>query len=178
MANSYYKMGQYEESQKLFESLTKSQDLKLAEKSFYNLGNTAYRQGRLKEAVEYYQEALKLDPTDEDVKFNLEFVRKEIKRRLEENQKQQQQKKQQCNNPQQQDGQQDQQQQKDQKQDQKQDGQKKQQEQQKAAVNPTPSAAPAATPTPMAAASDQKEKQGQERIKRKETGGKMALKGT
>jgi Ca-activated chloride channel family protein len=59
-----------------------------------------YRQGKLAEAVEYYKKALDLDPDDEDAKHNLEFVREEIKRRLnQEKQRQQEQKEQQESQP-------------------------------------------------------------------------------
>ncbi|MBF0207724.1 MAG: tetratricopeptide repeat protein, partial [Oligoflexia bacterium] len=93
MANTYYKMGKYEEAEKLYQSISQGTDVSLAEKSFYNLGNNAYRQGKLQQAVEYYQEALRLDPNDEDAKYNLEFVRNEIKRRIEENKKREEQQK-------------------------------------------------------------------------------------
>ncbi|MBF0312269.1 MAG: VWA domain-containing protein [Oligoflexia bacterium] len=161
MANSYYKMEQYEEASKLYESLAKSQDIKIAEKSLYNLGNTAYHQGKLKEAVDYYQEALKLDPQDEAAKHNLEFVRKEIKRRLEENQKQQQQQQQQQQNNQQCDNPSAGSEQKDQKQNEQkgeQKGEQKDQQQAQAlAPTPTPALAPGPTPTPAAVAAEKKD---------------------
>ena len=59
-----------------------SQDIQLEKKSLYNIGNCRYRQGRLEEAVEYYKQALDLDPQDQDAKYNLEFVREEIKKRI------------------------------------------------------------------------------------------------
>lgn len=45
---------------------------------FYNLGNTYYRQGNLGKAIVYYERALKLDPTNEDARTNLEFVNNRI----------------------------------------------------------------------------------------------------
>lgn len=41
---------------------------------YYNIGNAYYRQGNLGMAVVNYERALKLDPTDEDARANLEFV--------------------------------------------------------------------------------------------------------
>lgn len=41
---------------------------------YYNIGNACYRQGNLGKAVVNYERALKLDPTDEDARANLEFV--------------------------------------------------------------------------------------------------------
>ena len=88
-ANSYYKMKEYDKAFKLFESTAKKGDNELSAKSFYNLGNTAYKMGRLKDSVGYYKKALEMKPDDKDAKFNLAFVRKEIKRRIEEERKRQ-----------------------------------------------------------------------------------------
>ena len=128
MANTYYKMKQYPEAEKLFQSTALNGEKELAQKSFYNLGNVAYRQGKLQEAVEHYKKALELNPDDQDAKHNLEFVREEIKRRLEENKKQQENK--QCNNPnqQQQQGDKKEQQQGDKKEQQEQQQEKKEQQ--------------------------------------------------
>lgn len=83
VANAHYKMKNYEEAVKNYQDLAATaQDIKLEEKSLYNIGNCMYRQGRLEEAVEYYKKALELDPNDQDAKYNLEFVREEIKRRI------------------------------------------------------------------------------------------------
>jgi Ca-activated chloride channel family protein len=104
IASAHYQMKNYEEAEKSFATVAMAGDPALREQAFYNLGNCAYRQGKLQEAVELYKAALEVDPDDEDAKFNLEFVRDEIRRRHEEQQKRQQEQ-------QQQDQQQDQQQQ-------------------------------------------------------------------
>ena len=56
----------------------------------YNLGNVAFREGRLEEAEDLYSAALGLDQDDQDAKFNLEFVRREIERRKQQQQQQDQ----------------------------------------------------------------------------------------
>jgi tetratricopeptide (TPR) repeat protein len=45
---------------------------------FYNLGNASFRLGRLAEAILSYERALRLDPSDEDTRHNLEFCRQQI----------------------------------------------------------------------------------------------------
>ena len=45
---------------------------------FYNLGNAYYRQGNLGMSLVNYERALKLDPTMEDARVNLEFVKTKI----------------------------------------------------------------------------------------------------
>lgn len=85
IANAHYKTKNYDEAIKSYlDVAATAQDISLEEKSYYNLGNCFYRQGKLSEAVEYYKKALDLDPEDQDAKFNLEFVREEIKRRMNE----------------------------------------------------------------------------------------------
>lgn len=83
VANAHYKMRNYQEAVKNYQDVVATaQDIQLEEKSLYNIGNCRYRQGRLEEAVEYYKKALELDPHDHHAKYNLEFVREEIKRRI------------------------------------------------------------------------------------------------
>lgn len=45
---------------------------------FYNLGNAYYRQGNLGKAIVNYERALKLDPTNNDARANLDFVNSKI----------------------------------------------------------------------------------------------------
>lgn len=87
LASTYYKLGRYEEAEKLYQAVLSSGDSSLAQRAQYDLGNTAFRQGKLNEALNHFQQAAEMDPKDEDAKYNLEFTRKEIKRRIEEQKK-------------------------------------------------------------------------------------------
>ena len=51
---------------------------------YYNLGNAYYRNDKPGLAVVNYERALRIDPTDEDAKANLEFVRNRIQDRPED----------------------------------------------------------------------------------------------
>jgi len=62
----------------------------LKQNALYNIGNSLYRLGKYEEAVLAYKKALELDPGDMDAKFNLEFVREQLKK---QNQKDKQEKK-------------------------------------------------------------------------------------
>ena len=84
-----------------FEQATASRDRVLQERAFYNLGNTAYRQGEVDQtkaeslwqrAIKDYETAMALDPNDEDAKFNRAFVTKKLEKlkKQQEQQKQQQ----------------------------------------------------------------------------------------
>ncbi len=89
IGTTQYKIGDYAAARKAFEQVV-LQAPDLRQRVRYNLGNVAYREGKLDEAVKHYQSALELDATDQNAKFNLEFVREEIKRRMEESKKRQQ----------------------------------------------------------------------------------------
>ena len=89
LGSSHYQMRNYAEADQAFSRAVLASDVTLRQEALYNLGNSAFRQGRLEEAVELFKAALELDPEDEDAKFNLEFVRDEIRRRHEEAQKRQ-----------------------------------------------------------------------------------------
>lgn len=47
-------------------------------KLYYNLGNTYYRLGEMGNAIIAYERALRLDPSDKDVRNNLDFVNARI----------------------------------------------------------------------------------------------------
>lgn len=78
---SAYKLGELEAAEAAYQAVAQAKDRPLAEHALYNLGNTAYRQGKLEDAIRHYEAALGLDPKDEDAKFNLDFVRRELERR-------------------------------------------------------------------------------------------------
>lgn len=146
-----YKNEKYDEAENLFQRALSSSNLQMQQKAYYNLGNTQYRLGQQTEkddhqktielwqqAVQSYESALKLNPKDEDAKFNLEFVKKKLQQQQQQqqNQKNQQQNQnksqnQQDQNKQQQEQNQQQQNQKKQNQEQQKSDQQKSQEDQK-----------------------------------------------
>ncbi len=95
IGNTQYRIRNFEDAEAAFWGVVNAGEPEQRQRAFYNMGNTAYRQGKLEEAVAHYRQALDLDPGDEDARFNLEFVRREIKRRLEENRKREEQEQQQ-----------------------------------------------------------------------------------
>ncbi|MCB1036323.1 MAG: tetratricopeptide repeat protein [Acidobacteria bacterium] len=109
VGSAQYKMKNYAEAEKAFASAALAGDPRLRAKALYNLGGCAFRQGRLEEAVELYKSTLEIDPDDADAKYNLEFVRDEIRRRHEEAKKRQEEQQQNQDSQQQQEQQQDQQ---------------------------------------------------------------------
>jgi tetratricopeptide (TPR) repeat protein len=116
-----YQTKDYQKAMESFHKTLNVKDAGMQSMAYYNIGNALYRQNKLPESIQAYQEALKLNPDDLDAKYNLEFVRNKLK----QNSQPQQQ------NPQNQQNQKDQKQQDQKKQDDsKKQDQKKQQEQQ------------------------------------------------
>ncbi len=64
---------------------------------FYNRGNVLAKSGKLQEAIDAYNEALKLHPDDEDARFNKDLVSKELEKQKKEQQQDQNQDKPQQN---------------------------------------------------------------------------------
>jgi len=72
-ARAAYDRGDYSAAATLYQSLATSgaQSAEL----FYNLGNAEFKAGHLGQAVAAFRRALKRAPQDEDIRFNLEYVR-------------------------------------------------------------------------------------------------------
>ena len=99
LGTAAYKGKQYPEALKSFERSLNVQDINLQNQSYYNMGNTLYRQGEGAEkqkpqetiknwqaSIQAYENALKLKPEDQDAKFNRDFVKKRLEA-LKKNQK-------------------------------------------------------------------------------------------
>lgn len=136
IGSTLYRQGAFKESAEIFPNATTTDDSRLEAHTYYNQGNAFFRQQDYPQAIEAYKQALKLNPEDEDAKFNLELARKKLKEQMkpqQQQQQQQQQKEQQQQNEQQQQDQEQNQQQQDkqqQQQQQQQDEQNQQQQQQ------------------------------------------------
>lgn len=78
IGTTLYKLGDYSRAVEELQRAVQSTDASLAERSLYSLGNAYVRMGRLDDAVRSYRAALKLDPGDEDAKFNLEVIQARI----------------------------------------------------------------------------------------------------
>ncbi|MFC1554258.1 tetratricopeptide repeat protein [candidate division KSB1 bacterium] len=89
MGNVLYKQGKFEETFQEYNKVLNSDNADLHFRSFYNMGNTLYRMDKLPEAIQSYVKALELNPDDIDTKYNLEYVRNELKEQM-QNQEQNQ----------------------------------------------------------------------------------------
>jgi tetratricopeptide (TPR) repeat protein len=71
--NTLYREGEYEKAIEEYNKLV--DEGYLGTSLFYNLGNSYYRIGKIGPAILYYERALKLSPSDGDIKHNLNFAR-------------------------------------------------------------------------------------------------------
>lgn len=60
----------------LLDKSSKSKIPAVAEKSFYNLGNLAYNENKFQESIEYYKEALRINPDNFKTRQNLRLAQK------------------------------------------------------------------------------------------------------
>jgi Ca-activated chloride channel family protein len=100
-----YKLKDYTKALESFSQALLTRDTGLQGKGHYNLGNTLYQRGETEQsdekklsdwtnALDHYQQTLKLDPNDKDAKDNYEYVKQkieELKNRQAQQQQQQQQ---------------------------------------------------------------------------------------
>lgn len=87
---AHYKLNDFDAADAQFFRAAATGDDALRAEALYNLGNSAYRQDRLGEAIDLYMASLEVNPDDLDTKFNLEFVREELKKRQQQQQNQDQ----------------------------------------------------------------------------------------
>ena len=82
LGNSRYKQGDYAKAlQSYSRSVEQNSNSSTNQKANYNMGNALFRMNKLEESIVAYKKALELDPSDMDAKFNLEFVREQIKKK-------------------------------------------------------------------------------------------------
>lgn len=71
-ANAAYNEGNYGAALELYKDIVDAEQESVP--LFFNMGNTYYKMGTYPMAIYYYEKALKLDPSNEDVKINLEIA--------------------------------------------------------------------------------------------------------
>ena len=77
-----YQEGRWKDAADAWEGIV-SEGVESAE-LYYNIGNAWFKHGDMPKAILYYEKALKLNPSDDDVRFNLEFARGQIQDRIDE----------------------------------------------------------------------------------------------
>ncbi len=75
LGNALYRQGRPEEAADVFEALSQlTQDASLRADALHNLGNSQLGSGKIPESIESYKESLRLNPEDEDTRYNLVYA--------------------------------------------------------------------------------------------------------
>jgi Ca-activated chloride channel family protein len=88
-AAAAYHANKFDLALKEFQAAAATQDIDLQQQAFYNLGNAEFRLGEAnanaqermalwEQAIQHYDAALKIRPTDKDAEFNRDLVRKKL----------------------------------------------------------------------------------------------------
>jgi len=72
-ANQEYSAGYYNQALELYMSI--AEQGYTSPELYYNIGNTYFKLNRIPEALLYYERAYKLNPRNENIRFNLELAR-------------------------------------------------------------------------------------------------------
>jgi len=84
-----YRATNYDDALKFYTSALNSQDVRMQQKAYFNIGNTQYRQGegekdldgvqqQWEQAIKSYQNAVALDKNDADAAYNLEYTKRSV----------------------------------------------------------------------------------------------------
>ena len=82
-AAAYYRAGQYEKASELLNAPESGT-------GYYNRGNALAKLGQYQEAIDAYDQAISLDPDNDDARFNRELVQKALEQQQQQQQQQQQ----------------------------------------------------------------------------------------
>jgi tetratricopeptide (TPR) repeat protein len=128
LGDALYKQEKYEDALRQFEGAASNKNLsKTAQaNAYHNLGNSYLKAQKFPESVDAFKNALKLNPKDNDTRYNLAYAQAMLQKQKQQQQQQNQNKDQQK---------QDQQQQQEKKEQQKQEQEQKQAQQQKQEIS-------------------------------------------
>lgn len=91
LGDAYYQQKKYEEAASSFKSVTdRNVSQQMEADAYYNLGNSMMEQQKYDEAFNAYKNCIKLNPDDEDARYNLEYARLKLIQQQNQNQDQNQ----------------------------------------------------------------------------------------
>jgi tetratricopeptide (TPR) repeat protein len=89
LANTLYKSGDYQGAREMYSSLlSDSLNSETQSRLYHNIGNTFMQEKNYEQGVSAYANALKLNPMDEDSRYNLSYALKMLKKQQQQQQQQ------------------------------------------------------------------------------------------
>lgn len=86
LGDSYYKEGKYEDAVRSYEAaLPKVLTDNMKARVYHNIGNALLKDQKIKESIGAYTDALKLNPNDQDTKYNLSYALNLLKNQNQQN---------------------------------------------------------------------------------------------
>ena len=87
LGDAFYKQGKFEEAAQQFRQIIASEknDKNLLSKAYHNLGNSLLKTKKPEESIAAYKEALKLNPKDEETRYNLAYAQAQLKQQQQQN---------------------------------------------------------------------------------------------
>jgi len=87
LGDSHYKQGRYDEAMKSFQlALKNTNDNDYKAKAYHNIGNSLLKTEKYQESIDAYKNALKLNPNDQETKYNLSYALNMLKQQKEQKQ--------------------------------------------------------------------------------------------
>jgi Ca-activated chloride channel family protein len=89
LGDAYYKQGKFDDAAQLFQPLAADKNLsdEQKEKAFHNLGNSYLQSKKYDESINAYKNALKLNPKDNDTRYNLAYAQSMLQQQQEQKKK-------------------------------------------------------------------------------------------
>jgi len=85
-ADALYKAGKFDEAAEIFSSLAKTEEnVKQKAEALHNLGNSYLKKEKYKESVDAYRQSLRINPNDEQTRYNLAYATQKLKKQEEQN---------------------------------------------------------------------------------------------
>ncbi len=87
LANAYFNLNDTANALPRYQPLSVSQDAKIKSWASQQLGVVANRQGKFEEALNYFKQALKAEPANEQARYNYEMLKKKLEEKKKQDQK-------------------------------------------------------------------------------------------
>lgn len=94
LGDAFYKQQRYNEAMKSFGMYAATnKDAHAQAKAYHNVGNSLFKSDKIGQSIEAYKQALRLNPADEETRYNLQLAKEKLKQQQNQKQNKQDQKK-------------------------------------------------------------------------------------